>query len=293
MERRLVVNGDDFGMTPGVSRGIARAFDEGILTSASIMAGMPGFDEAVSLARVRPGLGVGLHLNLTDGPPVLPSDQVRSLVDDKGTFLGYRAFTLRLLSGRASRDEIRAEIAAQILRAEAAGLTLGHLDGHRHVHLLPVLFDLVAEAAVKAGIPYVRCPAVVGGKGLPAGIMAPRKLGLAGFGRLHYGRLVERGLATADCFLGTTRGGTVDALREAAGRLGECPGGVTEWMVHPGEVDAPLMFLDDYLWPRQEELAWLVSDEAREAIDAAGCRLVNFRGVPKLQAVEGLAGTAA
>lgn len=293
MDRRLVVNADDFGMTPGVSRGIARAFDDGIVTSASLMAGLPGFDEAVGIARARRALGIGLHLNLTDGAPVLPADRVKSLVDDKGAFHGYRAFTLRLLSGRVSKDEVRAEIDAQIEKLEKAGLTIGHLDGHRHVHLLPVLFDMVADAAVRAGIGYVRCPAALGDKARPAGIKAARALGLAGFGRLQYGRLVERGLSTADCFLGAMHGGSVDALEDAAGRLDELPGGVTEWMVHPGEVDAPLMFLDDYLWPRQDELAWLVSDEAREAVAAADLRLMSFRGVPKLSAVEPAAGSAA
>lgn len=287
MEKQLVINADDFGLTPGVSRGIARAFDEGVLTSASLLTTGSGFETAVELARSRPGLGVGLHLNLTDGRPVLPPESVRSLVDEQGLFVGYRAFTLRLLSGRVSKDELRAELAAQAGRLTEAGLTPTHVDGHRHVHLLPVLFDLVADAALRLGVRYLRCPAALGDRARPAGIKAARALGLAGFGRLHYGRLVERGLATADCFLGALSKGTGDALADAVVRLPELPCGLTEWMVHPGEVDADLMLVDDYVFPRQEELEWLVSDAAREAVAAAGVRLVDYRGRPKLSAVTG------
>lgn len=282
--RLLVVNADAFGLSPGVSRGVAHAFDEGIVTSASLVANMPGFAAAVSLARARPGLGVGLHLNLTDGSPVLPAERVASLVGEDGLFLGYRAFTLRLLSGRVRREEIVAEISAQLERLTSAGLAPTHVDGHRHIHLLPVLFDLVADAALRSDVSYVRCPATVGDRALATGIKAARALGLAGFGRLQYGRLSERGLSTADCFLGAAGGGVAE-MQEAARRLAELPeGGLVEWMVHPGKVDAELIFVDDVLWSREEELRWLTSEEAASAVAEAGARLVDFRRRPKAAA---------
>jgi chitin disaccharide deacetylase len=290
--RLLVVNADAFGLSPGVSRGVARAFDDGIVTSASLLANMPGFEAAVAVARARPGLGVGLHLNLTDGSPVLPLDRVPSLVGDDGRLVGYRAFTLRLLSGRIRREEIVAEITAQLERLASAGITPTHLDGHRHIHLLPVLFDLVADAAVRAGIPHVRCPAAVGDRTRPTGIKSARALGLAGFGRLQYGRLTERGLTTADCFLGAVGGG-IEEMKEAASRLGELPAGLVEWMVHPGQVDAELIFVDDALWAREEELRWLTSDEARQAVVGADARLVDFCRRPKIVSVEGAARSVA
>lgn len=282
MERRLVVNAGDFGMTPGVSRGIARAHDEGIVTSTSLMAGMLGFEEAVRLARTRPTLGVGLHLNFTDGAPVLGAARVPSLVDGEGRFLGYRALTLRLLSGRVRKDELKAEIVGQLERLTRAGIEPTHFDGHRHVHLLPIVFDLVADVAVEAGVKFVRCPAALGETARPAGIKAARALGLAGFGRLHYGRLTDRGLETADCFLGAMRGGGIEDLIDSAQRLPELPAGLTEWMVHPGEVDSALMFVDDMLWPREQQLEWLVGEDAHRLVKEAGLELINFRGEPKL-----------
>ena len=281
MARQLIVNGDDFGLTPGVSRGIAQAYDRGILTSASLMANMPGFDTAVRIARARPSLGVGLHLNLTGGTPICGADRVPSLVDGEGRLLGYKTLTLRLLSGRVSKDELKREIAAQVERLERAGIRPTHLDGHRHVHLVPILFDVVAEVARAAGIGWVRCPAVVGDRTRPSPVKAARALGLAGFARLQLGRLEACGLRTADCFLGAMSGGGLEHLHEAADRLAELPEGVTEWMVHPGEIDSELLFLDDYVWQRQEELKWLCSEAAARAVEEAGVELVDFTGTPR------------
>ncbi|RMG21159.1 MAG: ChbG/HpnK family deacetylase [Deltaproteobacteria bacterium] len=284
MARQLIVNADDFGLTPGVSRGIAQAYDRGIVSSASLVANGLGFEAALRIARARPTLGVGLHLNLTEGRPVAGADRVPTLVDGDGSFLGYKTLTLRLLSGRVSKDELRREIGAQIERLERGGLRPTHLDGHRHVHLIPVLFDVVAEVAQAAGIAWVRCPAALGDRTRPSSVKAARALGLAGFARLQVARLERYGLKTADCFLGAMRGGGLEDLHEAASRLPELPHGLTEWMVHPGEIDSELLFLDDYVWQRQEEQRWLCSPEAAEAVEAAGVELVDFTGAPKYPA---------
>lgn len=284
MERQLVVNADDFGMTPGLSRGVVRAHDEGIVTSASLLANMSGFEDAVRLAATRPALSVGLHLNLTDGAPVSPVAEVSSLVNDKGELLGYRTFSLRLLAGRIVRSELEREIEAQFDRLAAAGITPSHVDGHRHIHLLPTLFDSVAATTEQRGIRTVRCPAGLGGRaGGPAGISSARELGFLGFGRLHQGRLESRGLSTADTFLGAVFRTRKHALHDAALCLRDLPVGLTEWMVHPGEVDAELVFVDDYLFKREEELAYLCSEAAAQAVRAADLRLVNFRREPRLK----------
>ena len=83
--------------------------------------------------------------------------------------------------------------------------------------------------------------------------------------------------------------GEENELIEAAQRLVELPEGITEWMVHPGEVDSTLMFVNDLLWPREAQLAWLCSDDAHRAVEEAGLRLVNFRGEPKLQVAKRVA----
>ncbi len=83
---RAIVNADDFGLSPGINRGIVRAFRDGVLSSTTMMANMPAFEDAVALAKAHPGLGVGVHLTLVWGAPVAGAERVPSLVDRNGRF---------------------------------------------------------------------------------------------------------------------------------------------------------------------------------------------------------------
>ena len=122
MKRRLIVNADDFGLSPGVTRGIVHAFRNGVLTSTTMLVNMPHFDDAVEAARANPELGVGVHLTLLWGRPVLAPERVPSLVEPDGTFprtLGTLA--RRYYLGRLSAHEITLEIEAQIRKFTEAG----------------------------------------------------------------------------------------------------------------------------------------------------------------------------
>src|ERR1039458_51912 len=105
---RLIVNADDFGLTAGVNRAIVALHRAGVLTSATLMARAGATEEAVELARATPSLGVGCHVVLVDGEPLLSQQAISTLVDRRtGRFhptLG--AFLKRLLTGRIRRDEI-------------------------------------------------------------------------------------------------------------------------------------------------------------------------------------------
>jgi len=82
--RQLVVNADDLGLTLGVNNGIFDAYDRGILTSVSLFANAPATADAIARVRSRPSLGVGVHLGLVDGTPMLPPNRVPTLVEDDG-----------------------------------------------------------------------------------------------------------------------------------------------------------------------------------------------------------------
>ncbi len=153
----LIVNADDFGWTEGVSRGIAEAHRNGIVTSTSLVANGAAFQGAVQLARENPALGVGAHLNLSDGPPILPRWEVASLVDAHGLFwAGTGNLLLRRWMGKLRLDEVEREWAAQIERVRQVGIEITHLDGHKHVHMLPGLFSIALRLAQRYGIPAVR-----------------------------------------------------------------------------------------------------------------------------------------
>lgn len=150
--RRVIVNADDFGLNQAVNQGILRAYQQGIVTSTSLMVTMPGVDEAVSMAKANPKLGVGLHLNLTYGKPVLDAAFVPSLINKHGKFHSPVKFMLRLKVGKIDRHELKQEISAQFRRFFTFGLPCTHFDGHRHIHCVPEVFELAIQEARRYNI---------------------------------------------------------------------------------------------------------------------------------------------
>src|SRR5205814_6575468 len=135
--KNLIVNADDLGWTDGVNRGIVEAFHHGIVTSASLLANGAAFAGGAEAARSAPGLGIGVHLNVSDGPPVADRKTVRSLLNGDGEFAGGPE---NLLLRRARRGLVLAEVEnewdAQIRRLRNAGNTPMHLDAQKQVHML-------------------------------------------------------------------------------------------------------------------------------------------------------------
>lgn len=157
--KTLVVTGDDFGFSRGVNRAIAEAHDRGILTSASLMIAGNAVEEAVALARARPGLAVGLHLVVVDGKAALAAPEIPRLADASGRFRGgpVRA-GLRYQFSREARRELAREIRRQLERFRDTGLALAHVDGHHHMHLHPVVLGMLLDLAREFRIPAIRLP---------------------------------------------------------------------------------------------------------------------------------------
>jgi chitin disaccharide deacetylase len=157
--RSLVVTGDDFGSSADVNGAIVDAHRCGVLTAASLMVTGAVAEEAVALARENPTLAVGLHLVLVDGRAALPMGQVANLVGPGGLFPRSPLRSgLRYRFSPAARRELRLEIREQLERFRRTGLRLAHLDGHHHLHLHPVVFDVLLELAKEFEIPAIRLP---------------------------------------------------------------------------------------------------------------------------------------
>jgi hopanoid biosynthesis associated protein HpnK len=155
--RRLIVNADDFGLSHSVNTAVIRAHQEGILTTASLMVNEPGFDEAVALAREHPRLGVGLHLVLLCGHSTLPPQRIPGLVNQCGEFSpSPAAVGLRYFAVRSLRSQLEAEVGAQVDKFHRTGLRLDHVNGHLHLHLHPVVFDILIRNAARWGIERMR-----------------------------------------------------------------------------------------------------------------------------------------
>lgn len=160
MPARLIVNADDFGLTPGVNRAIAELHAAGAVTSATLMARGPAFNDAIRLAHAHPTLGIGCHIVLTDGVPVSAPEAIPTLLAEDGRHLRpvLRNFVLAVLRGRVKRDEIRHEAVAQIQTLQRAGIHVTHLDTHKHTHVLPQIAGPLLEAAEITGVHAIRNP---------------------------------------------------------------------------------------------------------------------------------------
>ena len=157
--RFVIINGDDFGFSSSVNRGIIKAHEQGVLTSTSLMVTGQAFDEAVALALAHPDLGVGLHLVLACGKAVLPPSQIPHLVDSNGNFSDQpNKAGLRYQFNRLARQELSLEIRAQLEKFRNTGLQLSHVDGHLHMHSHPVVLRALVELADEFNIKVIRLP---------------------------------------------------------------------------------------------------------------------------------------
>lgn len=150
----LIINGDDFGLTEGINRGIVEAYREGILTSASLMPNGLAFENAIALAKENPCLGVGVHLNIVRGKPILSPEEIPSLVNKDGNFFqNPKKLLFGIVSGKINLLEIEKEFRAQIKKIFSAGICPTHLDTEKHIHILPsiskIMFGLAKEFRIK------------------------------------------------------------------------------------------------------------------------------------------------
>jgi predicted glycoside hydrolase/deacetylase ChbG (UPF0249 family) len=286
--KNLIVNADDLGWTDGVNRGIVEAFRRGIVTSASLLANGAAFAGGVEAARSAPGLGVGVHLNLSDGPPIADKETVTSLLNDEGEFAGGpESLLLRRARRGISLREVELEWDAQIRKLRNAGIEPTHLDGHKHVHMLPGLFEVALRLAKRHGIGAIRVALEAStlraalssgtnqnaGKVMKQGVQARGLKLLARDAREQAERV---GISTADYFCGIAQTG--ELTREGLTQfLKSLPEGSTELMVHPGYTDDALRQSATRLQDsRQTELEILTDTGIRNLVASQGIRLIDY-----------------
>jgi predicted glycoside hydrolase/deacetylase ChbG (UPF0249 family) len=266
VRRSLVVNADDLGLTVGVNNGIFDAHDRGVLTSASVFANAGATADALARVLRRPSLGVGVHLTLVDGQPTLPAARVPSLIEGDGRFRpSWKPFIVSCLLGRVSLLEVEQELTAQIDRVRSAGLTLTHLDAHKHVHAYPPIFDIVARLAGRFRIPVVRVPFErwpnVDGDSSQRGIVRSQALlnaAMLPWAWRDYRHAARRGIRTPR-FIGRAHTGVL-SVRALTAMVRALPPGVTELMVHPGYVDETLTRLNTRLLDARADEVDLLTD---------------------------------
>jgi len=155
----LIVHADDFGIDKETNLGIQYGFNNGILTSTSIMATGEAFDHAIQIARTTPKLDIGIHLTLTETKPLLPTEQVNSLISRSGDFhIHINRFLLQYMTGKINLIEVNNELEQQIKKVLKENISITHIDGHQHIHVLPKIWSITTALAKKYNIPYIRIP---------------------------------------------------------------------------------------------------------------------------------------
>jgi hopanoid biosynthesis associated protein HpnK len=280
--KRLIVNADDFGLSPEVNAGIIRGHREGILGSASLMVAEPAATAAAEFAREHPALDVGLHAVVCKGRSVLDASRLRGAVGASGKFIDNPVLAgLRYFFDRSMRAKLTDELRAQIDRhLELVGY-LNHIDGHLNFHVHPLFADILVQLAVEYKVPCLRLPRerVMTTLRL-ARDHAPRKLVEAAIFRTLSRRtrrmMVERGLRSTDALFGLHQSGHLGE-EYVVGVIDRLRDGTTELYFHPASDIGGVPPAAE----AQLEVEILVSPRVREAIDRNRIELTTFADLAK------------
>ncbi|MEO6806228.1 MAG: ChbG/HpnK family deacetylase [Edaphobacter sp.] len=284
MPPRLIINADDFGLTPGINRAIAELHRANVLTSATLMATGAAFDNAASIVRANPTLGVGCHIVLTDGLPASPPQTIPTLLGSDGK--AFRSslvdFIQALLRGHISEEDIEREATAQIQKLQNAGIRITHLDTHKHTHLFPAVTRPLLRIAERHSIAAIRQPfeqpwslALGHGNRL-------RRLQVKLLNRLktrfqHQPQIVGRKILTTDGTIGIFATGNLDAqsLRQI---LHAMPTeGTFELCCHPGYNNSDLDRITTRLRTHRDiERNALLSEIPAIALHSNAPQLINY-----------------
>jgi len=271
----LIINADDFGFSQGVNAAIIQAHEEGILTSTSLMVSGDAAQEAIALAKNHPHLAVGLHLVLVCGKSVLPPAQIPNLVDSQGNFSNNPTQAgLSYQFNQATRAELRLEISAQLEKFRDSGLNLAHVDGHLHLHVHPVILNILTEFAAEFQIKFIRLPSEELSKNLK---IDQRNLFTKIIWSLVFGQLRRYGegllkanqIKFADRVYGLLQTGDMSE-EYLLGLIPQIEAELVEIYSHPDLVNTEINNGGEV------ELAGLLSQQVRELLTVKGFKLSNY-----------------
>ncbi len=284
--RRLIVNADDFGLTAGVNRAVAELSSAGVLTSTTLMARAGATREAIGIARAKPSLGVGCHVVLVDGAPILSARReiprlARPAASDPAGELrpGLPGFLRAIYLAPDKQKlyaQIEAETRAQIEFLQNAGVALTHIDTHKHVHMFPGVLRAVLRAARARGLRAVRNPFepawAVRAAGAGPWLRVAQVSALRWLAPVCRGIIAEEGFVTTDGTLAVVGTGILD--RTMVRRLlTNLPQGTWELVTHPGYNDADLDRVRTRLRASRD-----IERDALEAIrEFPGIELISYR----------------
>jgi len=246
MVKKLIINADDFGMTEGVTKGIIDCYADGVLTSTTLLMNMKYTKFAIEEAKKHPLLGVGIHLALTIGRPII--EGAKSFTDSKGDFLPLTFYSN--LESNIDPEELYVEWRAQIEKfIELAGKLPTHIDSHHHIHMIPAHRDVVIRLTKEYDLPVRQSEEIL--------------------------NTYERVMSVVDFY------GDDLNLNIITDEL-QADSEIMEIVCHPAYLDQEVYNNSSYNIPRMKEMEILRSAELREFIEANKIELITFADVKKL-----------
>lgn len=255
---KLIMKADDFGSTKGVTDGIAKTIQDGIVRDTSFLTNTDHFDYAVSKAKEIGLKACGLHLTLTFGKPLSPIEEVASITQENGRF--YR--NPQAIPDDYKVDEIEKEFRAQLAKFKESGLELTHLDSHHHVHALlnDEVVEIVMQIAAEEGVPVRRQS------------------------EEHLDKMNRYHVKSTDYldrrFGANNPQSSIEHLQMILDEyLEKDPNASLEIMCHPGFVDDELIEISSFTYPREMEVKTLISDEMKSYIKEQNIDLISFKEI--------------
>ncbi|MBI4595555.1 MAG: hopanoid biosynthesis-associated protein HpnK [Candidatus Tectomicrobia bacterium] len=279
--KKLIITGDDFGLALPVNEAIEEAHVNGILTAASLMVGARAAADAVERAHRLPSLGVGLHLVLVEGLPILPPESIPDLIGSDGEFSSHRVRAgINFFFKPGVRRQLAAEIRSQFQAFRTTNLPLDHVNSHNHMHLHPTVLSIILKVGKEFGLKTIRVPY----EPLLPSWLASRKglfrklvswLFLSPWIFLLHRRLRRAQLRSNKFVFGMNDSGNMQLLHLL--RFLHClPEGVSEIYFHPATRRCPEIerTMPDY--HHEAELEALTSPVTRQTLSSLGIEKITF-----------------
>lgn len=279
--KQLIINADDFGYNRQITDGIVESHLNGVVTSTTAMANMPGIEYAATCVHAVPKLSIGVHLTLTQGKPLSASEQVATLVKPDGCFYTFRELLGRMLKGKVRREHVEQELSAQIQHLVDLGIRPTHWDSHHHSATIPFVFGSAIRVAKRFGIPAMRIYKVYNfGQTMPLREQLRRLPNRCYYALMFWRAKKLHGFCGPDQLVAPSRLAGYDAQgdlqsfwHEAMSRV---PEGISEFAVHPGRLHEDEQDHLQMRLKRVRELEILTSSSFREAIERHGIALISY-----------------
>jgi len=295
VKRFLICNADDFGASKAITNAIIQAHCNGIITSTTLMANMPAVVYACQKAEELPKLGIGVHLNLTAGKPVLVPDKIPDLLDAEGSFLPARIQGSRLWHNSKIGAQIEKEFSAQIQKVLNLGIRPTHVDSHHHITRFPVSLKAMAKIAREFGITVCRtpygyyqtaCQAPIDDRLRCFALNAKHIVRIGRWAIVHFVLRYVYKFSTPDRKI--VRSWFVPAKKDAKENLltllTNLPPGITEISFHPGPSDPdPIMDQHEGAAVRERDLVLTTDPDMMDVVVQNNIELISFKQLQNIQ----------